>query len=273
MFHPYLPSNFDTNSIKSELNYHAENIDSHLNTTIQQQQQQNHVHHQQQHHHQFLTSSVLSSPPLSLHSPNTATSFTSLPIASMQQHLQSCYANNPTTALRSTSETTTLNGAQLMLPSNNDENFYSSLSHAANNITHHNHGLLQGFHDASSSSRFNSYSSSYTPQSIANSASNNNTSVNGTNSAAEFYRNVDTAAAAAAAFAAVSNSTNHYNTGAFLRYVRQPAKQELVCKWIDQEKLKICNKVFTRMEDIGKLDAFIFYEFSLIVSFNNNYYY
>ncbi|XP_073470543.1 zinc finger protein ZIC 5 [Aquarana catesbeiana] len=57
--------------------------------------------------------------------------------------------------------------------------------------------------------------------------------------------NVNLAAAAAAAHPAAA--------GAFLRYMRQPIKQELICKWIDQEqgsKKTCCSKTFSTMHEL-----------------------
>ncbi|XP_075235515.1 zic family member odd paired [Lycorma delicatula] len=56
------------------------------------------------------------------------------------------------------------------------------------------------------------------------------------------------------------NPTEHLQTsaynmapphGAFLRYMRQPVKQEMICLWIDTPgPRKICNKTFTSMQEI-----------------------
>ncbi|XP_007547239.1 zinc finger protein ZIC 5 [Poecilia latipinna] len=55
--------------------------------------------------------------------------------------------------------------------------------------------------------------------------------------------NVNIAAAAAAP---------HGAAGAFLRYMRQPIKQELICKWIDQEQSqkKPCSKTYSTMHEL-----------------------
>ncbi|KAI1885069.1 hypothetical protein AGOR_G00216390 [Albula goreensis] len=47
-------------------------------------------------------------------------------------------------------------------------------------------------------------------------------------------------------------STPHAAAGAFLRYMRQPIKQELICKWIDQENTsrKPCTKTFSTMHEL-----------------------
>ncbi|XP_056610566.1 zinc finger protein ZIC 5 [Triplophysa dalaica] len=44
----------------------------------------------------------------------------------------------------------------------------------------------------------------------------------------------------------------HGATGAFLRYMRQPIKQELICKWIDQEQTskKPCSKTYSTMHEL-----------------------
>ncbi|KAG2456773.1 ZIC5 protein, partial [Polypterus senegalus] len=44
----------------------------------------------------------------------------------------------------------------------------------------------------------------------------------------------------------------HGAAGAFLRYMRQPIKQELICKWIDQEQTskKPCSKTFSTMHEL-----------------------
>lgn len=45
-----------------------------------------------------------------------------------------------------------------------------------------------------------------------------------------------------------------HGPGAFFRYMRQPIKQELICKWIDPEQLsnpkKSCNKTFSTMHEL-----------------------
>ncbi|KAG9349567.1 hypothetical protein JZ751_028015 [Albula glossodonta] len=47
-------------------------------------------------------------------------------------------------------------------------------------------------------------------------------------------------------------SAPHGAAGAFLRYMRQPIKQELICKWIDQEQTskKPCSKTFSTMHEL-----------------------
>uniref|UniRef100_A0A8C6SQ63 Zic family member 1 (odd-paired homolog, Drosophila) n=1 Tax=Neogobius melanostomus TaxID=47308 RepID=A0A8C6SQ63_9GOBI len=46
----------------------------------------------------------------------------------------------------------------------------------------------------------------------------------------------------------------HHGAGAFFRYMRQPIKQELICKWIEPEQLsnpkKACNKTFSTMHEL-----------------------
>jgi hypothetical protein len=50
-------------------------------------------------------------------------------------------------------------------------------------------------------------------------------------------------------------------SGAFLRYLRAPMKQEISCKWIDPDTKQMCNRTFFSMHDIGK--------FYLLMSFQN----
>ncbi|XP_029936719.1 zinc finger protein ZIC 5 [Myripristis murdjan] len=47
-------------------------------------------------------------------------------------------------------------------------------------------------------------------------------------------------------------SAPHGAAGAFLRYMRQPIKQELICKWIDQEQTskKPCSKTYSTMHEL-----------------------
>ncbi|XP_061092536.1 zinc finger protein ZIC 5-like [Conger conger] len=47
-------------------------------------------------------------------------------------------------------------------------------------------------------------------------------------------------------------STPHTAAGAFLRYMRQPIKQELICKWIDHEQTskKPCSKTYNTMHEL-----------------------
>uniref|UniRef100_A0A3P9M9Q5 Zic family member 5 (odd-paired homolog, Drosophila) n=1 Tax=Oryzias latipes TaxID=8090 RepID=A0A3P9M9Q5_ORYLA len=47
-------------------------------------------------------------------------------------------------------------------------------------------------------------------------------------------------------------SAPHAAAGAFLRYMRQPIKQELICKWIDQElsQKKPCSKTYSTMHEL-----------------------
>ncbi|KAG7264300.1 hypothetical protein CRUP_002404, partial [Coryphaenoides rupestris] len=49
------------------------------------------------------------------------------------------------------------------------------------------------------------------------------------------------------------SSAPHAAAGAFLRYMRQPIKQELICKWIDQEQTsskKPCSKTYSTMHEL-----------------------
>ncbi|XP_072113419.1 zinc finger protein ZIC 2a [Mobula birostris] len=50
------------------------------------------------------------------------------------------------------------------------------------------------------------------------------------------------------------NMATHHGAGAFFRYMRQPIKQELICKWVDPEQLtnpkKTCNKTFSTMHEL-----------------------
>ncbi|XP_043547227.1 zinc finger protein ZIC 5 [Chiloscyllium plagiosum] len=50
----------------------------------------------------------------------------------------------------------------------------------------------------------------------------------------------------------VNLAAAHHGAGAFLRYMRQPIKQELICKWIDQEDTakKSCSKTFSTMHEL-----------------------
>ncbi|KQL03108.1 Zinc finger protein ZIC 4 [Amazona aestiva] len=48
------------------------------------------------------------------------------------------------------------------------------------------------------------------------------------------------------------NLATHHGPGAFFRYMRQPIKQELICKWIelDQTPKKLCSKTFSTMHEL-----------------------
>uniref|UniRef100_A0A8D0DWU0 Zic family member 4 n=1 Tax=Salvator merianae TaxID=96440 RepID=A0A8D0DWU0_SALMN len=48
------------------------------------------------------------------------------------------------------------------------------------------------------------------------------------------------------------NLASHHSPGAFFRYMRQPIKQELICKWIemDQTPKKLCSKTFSTMHEL-----------------------
>uniref|UniRef100_A0A670Y5K9 Zic family member 4 n=1 Tax=Pseudonaja textilis TaxID=8673 RepID=A0A670Y5K9_PSETE len=48
------------------------------------------------------------------------------------------------------------------------------------------------------------------------------------------------------------NLASHHGPGAFFRYMRQPIKQELICKWIelDQTPKKLCSKTFSTMHEL-----------------------
>ncbi|XP_041055346.1 zinc finger protein ZIC 5 [Carcharodon carcharias] len=50
----------------------------------------------------------------------------------------------------------------------------------------------------------------------------------------------------------VNLAAAHHGAGAFFRYMRQPIKQELICKWIDQEETskKPCSKTFSTMHEL-----------------------
>lgn len=47
-------------------------------------------------------------------------------------------------------------------------------------------------------------------------------------------------------------STSHGDAGTFLRYRRPPVKQELICKWADQERSskKVCSLTFSNMQEL-----------------------
>ena len=120
-----------------------------------------------------------------------------------------------------------------------------------------NIGFQQSSSDASPKYNQSSYSSS-SSSSNCYQISTNSTSNTAENSN-DFYRlPVEGATAiAAAAIAAVNCNVNqtkgNYNTGAFLRYMRPTAlKPENICSWIDPDTKKMCNRVFYRMDEIGK---------------------
>ncbi|XP_053564975.1 zinc finger protein ZIC 4-like [Bombina bombina] len=48
------------------------------------------------------------------------------------------------------------------------------------------------------------------------------------------------------------NIAPHHAPGAFFRYMRQAIKQELICKWIEEEHVpkKLCSKTFTTMHEL-----------------------
>ncbi|XP_010117644.1 PREDICTED: zinc finger protein ZIC 4-like, partial [Chlamydotis macqueenii] len=48
------------------------------------------------------------------------------------------------------------------------------------------------------------------------------------------------------------NLAPHHGPGAFFRYMRQPIKQELICKWIELEQApkKLCSKTFSTMHEL-----------------------
>ncbi|XP_032878981.1 zinc finger protein ZIC 5 [Amblyraja radiata] len=50
----------------------------------------------------------------------------------------------------------------------------------------------------------------------------------------------------------VNLAAAHHGAGAFFRYMRQPIKQELICKWIDQDDTskKPCSKTFSTMHEL-----------------------
>ncbi|XP_007253828.2 zinc finger protein ZIC 1 [Astyanax mexicanus] len=52
----------------------------------------------------------------------------------------------------------------------------------------------------------------------------------------------------------VNVAAAHHGAGAFFRYMRQPIKQELICKWVEPEQLsspkKSCNKTFSTMHEL-----------------------
>ncbi|KAI4896240.1 hypothetical protein NFI96_010234 [Prochilodus magdalenae] len=45
---------------------------------------------------------------------------------------------------------------------------------------------------------------------------------------------------------------HHHGAGAFLRYMRQPIKQELICKWLEPEHSakKLCSKTYSTMHEL-----------------------
>ncbi|XP_048845638.1 zinc finger protein ZIC 4-like isoform X1 [Brienomyrus brachyistius] len=48
------------------------------------------------------------------------------------------------------------------------------------------------------------------------------------------------------------NLSAHHGPGAFFRYMRQPIKQELICKWLDPEHAakKLCSKTYSTMHEL-----------------------
>ncbi|XP_075426514.1 zinc finger protein ZIC 4-like isoform X2 [Ascaphus truei] len=48
------------------------------------------------------------------------------------------------------------------------------------------------------------------------------------------------------------NLAPHHGPGAFFRYMRQAIKQELICKWIEEDHVpkKLCSKTFTTMHEL-----------------------
>ncbi|XP_077146934.1 zinc finger protein ZIC 4-like isoform X1 [Ranitomeya variabilis] len=48
------------------------------------------------------------------------------------------------------------------------------------------------------------------------------------------------------------NLAPHHGPGAFFRYMRQAIKQELICKWIEEDQLpkKLCSKTFSTMHEL-----------------------
>uniref|UniRef100_A0A8C9RF97 Zic family member 4 n=1 Tax=Scleropages formosus TaxID=113540 RepID=A0A8C9RF97_SCLFO len=48
------------------------------------------------------------------------------------------------------------------------------------------------------------------------------------------------------------NLSSHHGPGAFFRYMRQPIKQELICKWLDPEDAakKLCSKTYGTMHEL-----------------------
>ena len=46
--------------------------------------------------------------------------------------------------------------------------------------------------------------------------------------------------------------SHHHGAGAFFRYMRQPIKQELICKWIEPEHSpkKLCSKTYSTMHEL-----------------------
>ncbi|XP_062336148.1 zinc finger protein ZIC 4 isoform X2 [Osmerus eperlanus] len=47
-------------------------------------------------------------------------------------------------------------------------------------------------------------------------------------------------------------SAHHHGAGAFFRYMRQPIKQELICKWLEPEHSpkKLCSKTYSTMHEL-----------------------
>ncbi|KAG9331830.1 hypothetical protein JZ751_016913 [Albula glossodonta] len=47
-------------------------------------------------------------------------------------------------------------------------------------------------------------------------------------------------------------SAHHHGPGAFFRYMRQPIKQELICKWLEPEHTakKLCSKTYSTMHEL-----------------------
>lgn len=55
------------------------------------------------------------------------------------------------------------------------------------------------------------------------------------------------------AAAAAAHHHHHHGAGAFFRYMRQPIKQELICKWLEPDLLppkKLCSKTYSTMHEL-----------------------
>lgn len=67
----------------------------------------------------------------------------------------------------------------------------------------------------------------------------------------EYYSNQTGQAQQGQEYTQTSENTNSEEGGAFFRYTRSsPVKQELQCRWIDQETKQLCNRIFYNMQDI-----------------------
>jgi uncharacterized Zn-finger protein len=138
------------------------------------------------------------------------------------------------------------------LPSNNYQNSLDNFSLDQNNQTNYVSKNGENTYDFYRNASLNQQSSQQISQldyADHKSAALTNSSTNVTDVTPTSFSSSSRSPSSSASYSAQAGA--NYSPGAFLRYFRAtPIKQEYICKWIEQDKKQLCNRVFYTMHDI-----------------------